>query len=51
VWILKQIYAYAYFPVYLVVLALGAMGVLPRVRPPTKGEGSERRISTAPSGQ
>jgi hypothetical protein len=43
VWILKQIYAYAYFPVYLVVLALGAMGVLPRVRPSTKGEGSERR--------
>lgn len=43
VWILKQIYEYAYFPVYLVVLALGAMGVLPRVRPSTKGEGTERR--------
>jgi hypothetical protein len=42
-WYLKQIYVYAYFPVYLVVLALGAMGVLPRVRPSTKGEGNERR--------
>jgi hypothetical protein len=43
VWILKQIYVYAYFPVYLVVLAMGAMGILPRVRPSTKGEGTERR--------
>ena len=43
VWILKQIYVYAYFPLYLVVLALGAMGLLPRVRPSTKGEGTERR--------
>ena len=43
VWILKQIYVYAYFPVYLVVLALGAMGFLPRVGPSTKGEGTERR--------
>ncbi|MGA2713688.1 MAG: hypothetical protein ABSG41_11340 [Bryobacteraceae bacterium] len=42
-WYLKQIYEYAYFPVYLVVLALGAMGILPRVRPSTKGEGTERR--------
>jgi hypothetical protein len=43
VWMLKQIYVYAYFPLYLVVLALGAMGLLPRVRPSTKGEGTERR--------
>jgi hypothetical protein len=43
VWMLKQIYVYAYFPLYLVVLALGAMGFLPRVRPSTKGEGTERR--------
>jgi len=43
VWYLKQIYAYAYFPVYLTVLALGAAGILPRVRPSTKGEGTERR--------
>ena len=42
-WYLKQIYSYAYFPVYFVVLALGAMGFLPRVRPSTKGEGTERR--------
>jgi hypothetical protein len=42
-WYLKQIYAYAYFPLYLTVLALGAMGILPRVRPSTKGEGTERR--------
>jgi len=42
-WMLKQIYVYAYFPVYLVILALGALGILPRVRPSTKGEGTERR--------
>ena len=42
-WILKQIYVYAYFPVYLVILTLGAVGILPRVRPSTKGEGTERR--------
>src|SRR5205807_6641437 len=33
VWRLKQIYAYAYFPVYATILVLGAAGVLPRVRP------------------
>jgi len=43
VWYLKQIYAYAYFPVYLAILALGAAGILPRVRASTKGEGTERR--------
>lgn len=43
VWYLKQIYDYAYFPVYLTTLALGAAGILPRVRPSTKGEGTERR--------
>jgi hypothetical protein len=43
VWYLKQIYAYAYFPVYLTILALGVAGILPRVRPSTKGEGTERR--------
>jgi hypothetical protein len=42
-WYLKQIYAYAYFPLYVIVLALGAAGILPRVRPSTKGEGVERR--------
>jgi len=43
VWYLKQIYTYAYFPIYLTILALGASGILPRVRPSTKGEGTERR--------
>jgi len=43
VWYLKQIYEYAYFPVYLTILALGAAGILPRVRSSTKGEGTERR--------
>jgi hypothetical protein len=43
VWYLKQIYTYAYFPVYLTILALGAAGILPRVRSSTKGEGTERR--------
>jgi hypothetical protein len=43
VWYLKQIYTYAYFPVYGTVLLLGAAGILPRVRASTKGEGTERR--------
>ena len=43
VWYLKQIYTYAYFPVYLTILALGAAGIMPRVRSSTKGEGTERR--------
>ena len=43
VWYLKQIYQYAYFPLYVAILALGAFGVLPRVRRSTKGEGTERR--------
>ena len=42
-WYLKQIYAYGYFPIAGVILALGALGILPRVRPSTKGEGHERR--------
>ena len=43
VWMLKQIYQYAYFPLYVVILLLGASGILPRVRASTKGEGTERR--------
>jgi hypothetical protein len=42
-WYLKQIYEYAYFPLYGAVLALGALGILPRVRRSTQGEGTERR--------
>ena len=43
VWMLKQIYQYAYFPLYTAILLLGACGILPRVRSSTKGEGTERR--------
>jgi hypothetical protein len=42
-WYLKQIYQYGYFPLYALVLLLGAAGKLPRVGPSTKGEGTERR--------
>ena len=43
VWRLKQIYLFGYFPIAVVVCALGAFGILPRVRASTKGEGHERR--------
>jgi hypothetical protein len=43
VWRLKQIYQYAYFPVAATIWVLGAVGVLPRVKASTKGEGHERR--------
>ena len=42
-WYMKQIYSYGYFPVCATILMLGATGVLPRVRPSTRGEGIERR--------
>ena len=42
-WYLKQIYHYGYVPAFLIVMALGLAGLLPRVKPSTKGEGSERR--------
>lgn len=42
-WVLKQIYQYAYFPLCLTILLLGATGILPRVRKSTRGEGTERR--------
>jgi len=42
-WRLKQIYDYAYFPLYGVIVLLGALGILPRVRRSTAGEGIERR--------
>jgi hypothetical protein len=42
-WHLKQMYDAAYFPIAGTVWALGALGLLPRVKPSTKGEGHERR--------
>jgi hypothetical protein len=42
-WYLKQIYAVGYFPLLLLICALGASGVLPRVKRSTRGEGIERR--------
>jgi len=43
VWMMKQIYYYAYLPLAVVILALGALGKLPRVEPSTKKEGTHRR--------
>jgi hypothetical protein len=43
VWYMKQIYSYAYAPLCVTILLLGALGQLPRVGPSTKGEGTERR--------
>jgi hypothetical protein len=42
-WQLRQIYEYAYFPMAIAIWILGACGLLPRVKPSTKGEGHERR--------
>jgi len=42
-WRMKQIYSQGYPWVLLVIVALGALGILPRVRPSTEGEGIERR--------
>ena len=42
-WRLRQIYDAAYAPVALAVVLCGALGLLPRVRSSTKGEGTERR--------
>lgn len=42
-WRLKQIYAAGYTPLLIVVILLGVVGVLPRVRRSTQGEGWERR--------
>jgi hypothetical protein len=42
-WIMNQIYARAYLPVFLLVMLAGVCGLLPRARRSTKGEGFERR--------
>lgn len=42
-WYLKQIYDIGYFPIALSIWTLGALGVLPRVKASTQGEGHERR--------
>jgi hypothetical protein len=43
VWYMKQIYTYAYAPLCVIILLLGALGQLPRVGTSTKDEGTERR--------
>jgi hypothetical protein len=42
-WRLAQMYEQAYFPIAGTMWALGALGLLPRVRRSTRGEGHERR--------
>lgn len=42
-WRLKQMYDVAYFPIAGSMWALGALGLLPRVKRSTQGEGHERR--------
>lgn len=42
-WRLKQMYIAAYFPIAGTMWVLGALGLLPRVKRSTQGEGHERR--------
>jgi hypothetical protein len=42
-WRLRQMYDYGYFPIAGTVWLLGALGLLPRVKRSTAGEGHERR--------
>ncbi len=42
-WYLKQIYILGYFPIFLLIAIFGIFGLLPRVGPSTRGEGTERR--------
>lgn len=42
-WQLMQLYRTWYFPIAIGIWLLGALGLLPRVKPSTKGEGHERR--------
>ena len=43
VWEMKQIFYYAYPPLAVLILLLGALGKLPRVEPSTRKEGTHRR--------
>ncbi|HEU4890658.1 MAG TPA: hypothetical protein VFT47_03860 [Vicinamibacterales bacterium] len=43
-WALRQMYDSAYFPIVITIWVLGVLGVLPRVKPSTQGEGHERRF-------
>jgi len=42
-WRLRQLYQAAYFPIVITVWVMGALGLLPRVKRSTQGEGHERR--------
>jgi len=42
-WRIQQMYKIAYFPIAGTVWVLGVLGLLPRVKASTKGEGHERR--------
>lgn len=44
VWMLRELYELAYFPMAVGIWLLGAFGRLPRVMLSTKGEGHERRF-------
>jgi hypothetical protein len=43
-WRLRQIYDAGYFPIVIAIWILGGLGLLPRVKPSTEGEGHERRF-------
>jgi hypothetical protein len=43
-WRLRQMYEAFYFPIVISIWLLGAVGVLPRVKRSTQGEGHERRF-------
>lgn len=43
-WRLRQMYEAAYFPIVVPIWILGALGMLPRVKRSTQGEGHERRF-------
>lgn len=43
VWVMQQLYQFVYLPLCILILLLGAAGMLPRVGRSTKSEGTERR--------